>query len=219
MRRKNYDRKIPTHNYLKYWRVIRYWAKAKYGLTTPDLDMMFFLYSEDYFNKTKFKDFEQISAHVTSNFENPLLRSGLAFYGANQASDQTLKSDQDGLLVALEVSTLKLTNTDLVVLSACDTGLGNIPRSQGVVGLRRAFQEAGAKSILMSLWQVPDKETRDLMVQFYKKLYQGKSKIKSIHEASLDVMSTIKTKRGTTHPFSGEGLYYWGIPELEIKYA
>jgi hypothetical protein len=60
LRRKNYDRKIPTHNYLKYWRVIRYWAKAKYGLTTPDLDMMFFLYSEDYFNKTKFKDFEQI---------------------------------------------------------------------------------------------------------------------------------------------------------------
>ena len=160
------------------------------------------------------KDFEQISAHVTSNFENPLLRSGLAFYGANQASDQTLKSDQDGLLVALEVSTLKLTNTDLVVLSACDTGLGNIPRSQGVTGLRRAFQEAGARSILMSLWQVPDKETKDLMLQFYKKLYDGKSKIESIHEASLDIMRSVKEKKGTTHPFYWGGFVLLGDPGI-----
>ena len=150
------------------------------------------------------KGFKQISEEVTSNFENPLLRSGLAFHGANQPLDQTIKSGEDGLLVALEISNLKLTNTDLIVLSACDTGLGNVPRSQGVVGLRRAFQEAGARSIVMSLWEVPDKETKDLMVQFYQKLYNGKSKIESIHEASLDVMRAVKSKKGTTHPF------YWG---------
>ena len=75
MRRKNYDRKIPTHNYLKYWRVIRYWAKAKYGFTTPDLDMMLFLYSEDYFNKTKFKDFEEVMSWDINRF-NSLLKEG-----------------------------------------------------------------------------------------------------------------------------------------------
>jgi len=97
--------------------------------------------------------------------------------------------------------------------------LGNIPRSQGVVGLRRAFQEAGAKSVVMSLWEVPDKETKDLMVQFYKRLYDGKSKIESIHEASLDVMRAVKAKKGTTHPFYWGDLYYWVIRELVIKHA
>ena len=109
-----------------------------------------------------------------------------------------------GLLVALEISSLNLIGTDLVVLSACDTGIGEVPKGQGVVGMRRAFQEAGAKSIVMSLWQVPDRETKNLMIKFYKKLYEGKSKIESIHEASLEVMRSIKEKKGTTHPF------YWG---------
>lgn len=66
---------MPTYNYLKYWRVVRYWAKAKYGLTTPDLDMLFFLYSEEYFNKTKFKDFEEVMSWDINRF-NSLLRDG-----------------------------------------------------------------------------------------------------------------------------------------------
>ena len=66
---------MPTHNYLKYWRVVRYWAKAKYGLTTPDLDMLFFLYSEEYFNKTKFKEFEEVMSWDINRF-NSLLRDG-----------------------------------------------------------------------------------------------------------------------------------------------
>ena len=56
--RKNYDRVQPSHDYMKYWRVIRYWAKAKYKIGTPDIDMLFFLYSEQIFNKTKFKEFD-----------------------------------------------------------------------------------------------------------------------------------------------------------------
>mgnify|MGYP003131540865 FL=1 len=66
---------MPTPNYLKYWRVIRYWAKAKYGLTTPDLDMLFFLHSEEYFNKTKFKEFEEVMSWDVNRF-NSLLRDG-----------------------------------------------------------------------------------------------------------------------------------------------
>jgi len=60
---------MPTNNYLKYWRVVRYWAKAKYGLTTPDLDMLFFLYSEEYFNKTKFKEFEEVMSVLAINLK------------------------------------------------------------------------------------------------------------------------------------------------------
>lgn len=73
--RKNYDRKIPTHDYLKYWRVIRHWAKVTYGLGVPDLDMMFFLYSEQIFSKDKFKEFQTIMVWDVNRFDR-LLRDG-----------------------------------------------------------------------------------------------------------------------------------------------
>jgi len=149
-----------------------------------------------------------------ANLENPLLRSGLAFSIANDSAKNLQETGEDGLLVALEVASLNLVETNLVILSACNTGVGEVPRGQGVVGLRRAFQEAGAKSIMMSLWQVPDKETKDLMVQFYKKLYDGKSKIESIHEASLDVMRAVKAEKGTTHPFFWGGFVLLGDPGI-----
>ena len=66
--RKNYDRVQPSHDYMKYWRVIRYWAKAKYKVGTPDIDMLFFLYSEQIFNKTKFKEFEECMSWDESRF-------------------------------------------------------------------------------------------------------------------------------------------------------
>ncbi len=67
--RNNYDRKIPTHDYLKYWRVIRHWAKVTYGLGVPDLDMMFVLYSEQIFSKDKFKEFQTIMIWDVNRFE------------------------------------------------------------------------------------------------------------------------------------------------------
>ena len=73
--RNNYDRKIPTHDYLKYWRVIRYWVKAKYGLTTPDLEMLLFLYSEQLFNKTDFKEYEELMSWDVNRFDR-MLRDG-----------------------------------------------------------------------------------------------------------------------------------------------
>jgi tetratricopeptide (TPR) repeat protein len=143
--------------------------------------------------------------NITIDIKNPLLSSGLALAGVNKFLQGGIGGNgDDGLLVAMEVLGMNLTNTDLVVLSACDTGVGEIKRGHGVFGLRRAFQQAGAKSLVTSLWQIPDRETKDLMVEFYKRLYDGKSKLNALHEASLSVMKSAKDKHKSTHPF------YWG---------
>jgi len=104
--------------------------------------------------------------------EDPLLRSGLIMAGANYAwknSSNPPNEIEDGILTAMEISNLDLSNTDLVVLSACETGLGDIEGSEGVYGLQRAFKMAGVDKLIMSLWQVPDEETADFMQLFYEK--------------------------------------------------
>jgi CHAT domain-containing protein len=103
--------------------------------------------------------------------DHPMLRSGLIMAGGNAAwqGNQTLEGREDGILTAYEISQMNLSNTELVVLSACETGLGEIQGNEGVYGLQRAFKIAGAKYLIMSLWQVPDKQTSLLMTTFYKK--------------------------------------------------
>jgi CHAT domain-containing protein len=103
-----------------------------------------------------------------SKIENPLLRSGLALSGANLPQTKT----EDGILTALEASGLNLWGTKLVVLSACDTGIGEVRNGEGVYGLRRAFGLAGAESLLMSLWPVSDYTTRTSMTSYYRNLKQ-----------------------------------------------
>lgn len=103
--------------------------------------------------------------------DHPMLRSGIVFAGANSAwktGRPPTENAEDGILTAYEVSQMNLSNTELVVLSACETGLGDITGNEGVYGLQRAFKIAGAKFLLMSLWQVPDFHTQILMKNFYK---------------------------------------------------
>jgi CHAT domain-containing protein/Tfp pilus assembly protein PilF len=127
---------------------------------------------------------------------NPLLRSGLAFAGANRRRGG---DGEDGILLALEASALNLHGTRLVVLSACETGVGEVRAGDGVYGLRRALVLAGAESQVMSLWQVSDAATRDLMVAYYKRLRSGAGRADALRDVQLEML------RGTprSHPF------YW----------
>jgi CHAT domain-containing protein len=122
----------------------------------------------------------QISAEVVDKpgflfSENPMLRSGLVFAGANPAWKGKPDPDapEDGILTAEEVTFLNLQQTDLVVLSACETGLGEIQDYEGLFGLQRAFRLAGAKNLVMTLWRVPDQTTREFMVDFYARMSGG----------------------------------------------
>lgn len=119
----------------------------------------------------------------TSNFvenSNPLMRSGLVFARANNVWTNTENKDiDDGVLTAQEVLTLNMKNTELVVMSACETGLGDVVGSEGVYGLQRAFKMAGVRFLIMSLWQVPDKETVEFMTNFYASLLKTKDIKKS----------------------------------------
>ena len=118
--------------------------------------------------------------------DRSLLRCGLCFAGANQAllgKSQPAEWQGDGILNALEIAQTDLRGLDLVVLSACETALGDIAQGEGVFGLQRGFKKAGAKTILMSLWRVNDVATNILMVEFYKNYLAGKSKLESLRKA------------------------------------
>lgn len=108
---------------------------------------------------------------------DPLLRSGLVLAGGNYAwnGKMPLEGVEDGIATAYEISQLNLSNTELVVLSACETALGDIKGSEGVFGLQRAFKMAGVKRMIVSLWQVPDKETAELMTSFYSYWMNGQA--------------------------------------------
>jgi CHAT domain-containing protein len=100
---------------------------------------------------------------------NPLFRSGLILSNANQAwvEGHFEEEQEDGVLTAYEIAQLDLRGTELVVLSACETGLGDISNSEGVYGLQRAFKLAGVDYIIMTLWRVPDKQSKIMMEKFY----------------------------------------------------
>jgi CHAT domain-containing protein len=121
--------------------------------------------------------------------ENPLLRSGLVLGGFNTwIQGGTLPAEaEDGALTAEDVSGLDLSDTELAVLSACQTGLGEVRTGEGVLGLRRAFVVAGVKTVIMSLWKVPDEATQELMVDFYQRLLSGEPRFAALRAAQLSL--------------------------------
>jgi CHAT domain-containing protein/tetratricopeptide (TPR) repeat protein len=152
-------------------------------------------------------------------YENPLLYSGLVLAGANRSilreADSTPASFQaeDGVLTSLEVSGLNLVGTELVVLSACQTGLGEIRNGEGVFGLRRAFQHAGTRSVIMSLWPVPDRQTRELMQSFYENWLSGRSKSSALRQAAVNALRQRWESIGSAHPLFWGGFVLVGDPE------
>ncbi|MFD2234950.1 CHAT domain-containing tetratricopeptide repeat protein, partial [Phaeospirillum tilakii] len=124
--------------------------------------------------------------------DDPLLRSGLAFAGINANARRLgeIDTDNDGVLTALEVLGLDLSGTRLAILSACETGLGEVHEGEGVYGLRRAFQEAGAQAVVSSLWQVSDAGTQTLMAALYKRLLAGQPPAEALRAAQLEMLRT-----------------------------
>lgn len=142
-------------------------------------------------------------ALASSPGESPLLLSGLALAGANHRHAAGPDED-DGILTAEEIASLDLSGVEWAVLSACDTGVGEVKAGEGVLGLRRAFEVAGARTLVMSLWPVEDQTTRDWMGQLYRaRLVHGLTTMDAVHQANLKTLRQRRVKGLTTHPF------YW----------
>jgi CHAT domain-containing protein/Tfp pilus assembly protein PilF len=150
------------------------------------------------------QDVEASSVGVTEDNakNNPLLRSGILLAGASPVIKgevmPNLESNDNGVLTAYEAMNLNLEGTDLIILSACETGLGDVRAGEGVYGLQRAFLVAGAKALVMSLWKVDDTATQALMTNFYTNLAKGVNKAKAFKQAQVQLMTKYKDP------------YYWG---------
>ena len=121
--------------------------------------------------------------------DDPMIRSLILLAGANVSwkSRDTLAIDSDGILTAFEVSNMDLSGTDMLVLSACESATGELRKQEGVFGLQRAFRLAGVRSLLVSLWAVPDKQTKELMIPFYQYYLNGDNAATALRKAQLDM--------------------------------
>ena len=161
------------------------------GTNTLHIATHGFYYTPEKANETGYK-FLQLDNQTASAEDQALTRSGLIMSGANLVLEHKELPDniEDGILTAKEIADVDLRGLDLVVLSACQTGLGDISQGEGVFGLQRGFKKAGANTILMSLWKVNDKATKTLMIQFYKNWLMGYSKRNALRLAQKHLRET-----------------------------
>ncbi|MCC3450425.1 MAG: tetratricopeptide repeat protein [Microcoleus sp. PH2017_40_RAT_O_B] len=143
-----------------------------------------------------FQDGSRSQSNQNTINDNPLLLSGLVLSGFKK---QQGGGNEDGVLTALEVTTLNLVGTKLVALSACDTGIGKDATGEGIYGLRRALVIAGSESQLISLWKVDDNGTKDLMVKYYNRLLNNQGRSEALRQTQLEMLKSETYQ----HP------YYW----------
>jgi CHAT domain-containing protein len=142
--------------------------------------------------------------------ENPLLLSGLALAGANNRL-RARPGEEDGILLSEEIVGLDLSGVEWAVLSACDTGVGEIAASEGVLGLRRAFQQAGVRTVITSLWSVREKPTRQWMEALYRaRLADRMGTAEAVRQASLTLLRERRGRQASTHPFYWAGFIAMG---------
>lgn len=144
--------------------------------------------------------------------DNPLLRSGIVLAGANTVGMKGRTTIDDGWVTAEEIALLDLRGTELVVLSACQTGLGDTKAGEGVSGLRWAFLYAGAQSLVTSLFEVPDNETRELMKHFYARLPTD-GKLAALQHARQTLIQQRRASHGAAHPFFWASFVLVGSPK------
>jgi len=145
---------------------------------------------------------------------NPLLRSGIVLAGANQltrTNDENFQVD-DGLVTAQEIASMDFRHTELVVLSACESGLGDVKRGHGVHGLRRALLIAGAHNLMTSLFEVPDAETRQLIGAFYESLVPHRQAATALRDAQRAIIKGRRLETGAAHPFYWASFFVLGKP-------
>ncbi|HYV85923.1 MAG TPA: CHAT domain-containing tetratricopeptide repeat protein [Patescibacteria group bacterium] len=130
--------------------------------------------------------------------------SGLILAGANHRGSSPAPDGEDGILTSEEIASLDLRGIDWVVLSACQTGLGTVLKGEGIFGLRRSFQIAGARTLIMSLWPVTDHDAREWIVRLYRARLAGQSSMDSVRAADRAVLEARRSGNVSTHPF------FWG---------
>jgi CHAT domain-containing protein/tetratricopeptide (TPR) repeat protein len=142
--------------------------------------------------------------------ENPLLLSGLFLAGANRhgQNNENNPKAEDGILTADEVVGINLSGTRLVVLSACETGLGEVEEGEGVYGLRKAFQIAGVRTVLSILWSVSDTATAEIMSRLYN--YKGENLAETIRQLQIDKIESLRKNNLPDHPFTWGGFIALG---------